>query len=405
MDLQLNLQNGLMACTGAEVNICADGTFDIRLVKLSMQKKLINIDEKKVYAITLDQFKTIQIPGALAVTFTGKGVLIKKTNRLESLSDQNLRPLFPGFKRDEFYLQHFQSGAFSYITFIRKEIADPVLQALKKQGAAILMLSLGPFAVEHVVPLLNNYQEEIHFDGHQLSLNTAKEWLDYQYLTGSKSSFVLKIDLEPIEQHFLLAYAAAFQLLLNDRLDLIEVEIEAFQNDLTEALAKLKFNKYGAIVLVIFFVLLLLNFLLFSFYHADNQELTGKVGERSDLFSDRQRLTSEIKDNELQVKQVGWNHGYRYAYLCDQIGQTVPAAILLQEMMINSIRDNTSGATQKVGLATGSIRIIGTSASMYLINDWLYALKQKSWVKAVKLERYATDDQKGVQVFTILLTY
>ena len=401
----MSMANGMSACAGAEVHLLADGTFDIRMVQLSLQQKLIHIEEKKECKGGLDQIRSIDLKGPLAVTLTGRGVLIKKTGRLESLTEQSLRHLFPGFKPEEFYLQHFKSAVSSFVALIRKEIADPVLLALKKQGAEILLFGLGPFVVDQVIPQLNNYQENLVFDGHKVTLDTQKDWMDYQFTPGLKAEFDLKIDIELIPEHFLVAYAAAFQLILNDRLELIEVESDEIKRRLIEFSAKLKFQRNGAIVLFSFFVLLLLNFLIFSFYHSANEQLAGKAGQRSNLYAGRQKLEAEVKEKEKQVKQLGWNHGEHYAYLCDQIGQTVPASILLNELSVNPLKGNGLVSSEKNELETGSMRITGQSASVYVINDWIYALKQKPWVKAVQLQKYATDDQKGVQVFTLLLSY
>lgn len=401
----MGLNHGITACTGAEVNILADGTFLIRALELSLQKKLIHVEQKKEYTLTLSQIASVKAKGPVAIILTGKGVLIKKTTKLESITEQSLRHLFPGFKPAEFYVQHFSSGENSFVAFVRREIADPVLAAFRKHGAEILLFSLGPFVVEQVIPLLNNYNGDLKFDGHQVVLNEQKDWLDYNYAAGTGAEFEMKIDIESIPQNFLLAYAAAFQLILNDRLELISVDAEEIKQDLAQLLAKLKFKKNGALVLGGIFFLLMINFLLFSFYNSANQRLAGKAGQRSNQSQDRQKLETDVKEKEAQVKLLGWNHGLNYAYLCDQIGQTVPAAITLSELNINAVKDKYTAAVKRNGSETGSLRITGQSASVYVINDWIYALKQKSWVKTVQLEKYGTDDQKGIQVFTLLLSY
>jgi hypothetical protein len=183
------------------------------------------------------------------------------------------------------------------------------------------------------------------------------------------------------------------------------VSDEHIEQDLTELLAKLKFKKNGSIILFSLFAFLLINFLLFSYYNSANQALAGKAGQRSNQSLDRQKLEEDVKEKERQVNLLGWNHGQNYAFLCDQIGQTVPSAITLNELSINSGKDKNRAAEQKDLIETGSMRIIGQSASVYVINDWIYALKQKPWVKTVQLEKYGRDDQKGTQVFTLLLNY
>jgi hypothetical protein len=404
MAFQWGTGHGLSACSGAEVHIYGDETFAIRVVELSLLKSSLHIDRKKEHTIRLDQLADIKITVPMALTLTGKGVLIKKTALLENITEQSLRQLFPAFKPSEFYVQHFNSGDQTYITFIRKEIADPVLAAFRKLGITILVFSLGPFIADQVIPLLNIYGNILEFDGHQVVLTEDKTWQQYTYIAGQQNEFELKIDIEPIPQQFVLAYAAAFQLILNERLELICVADEHIEQDLTELLARLKFRKKGTILLFSIFALLLINFLVFSYYNSANQALAGKAGQRSDQSLDRQKLEQDVKEKETQVNLLGWNHGQRYAFLCDQIGQTVPAAITLHELNINSGKEKSSSVPREL-TETGSIRIIGQSASVYVINDWIYALKQKPWVKMVQLEKYGRDEQKDTQIFTLIVNY
>ena len=255
------------------------------------------------------------------------------------------------------------------------------------------------------MPLLNSYGDQLGFDGHQLLFNEEQHWVDYQYTPGSGREFELKIDIEPIPQQFLLAYAAAFQLILNEKLDLIGVVDQQAQQALTELLAKLKFKKNSSLALLSLFSLLLVNFLLFSHYNTANQTLASKAGQRSTQSLDRQKLAADVKEKEQQVNLLGWNHGQRYAFLLDQIGQTLPPAVTLNELQINQTGSTRSTAEKEMPIATGTIKILGQSASTYAVNDWLYALKKLRWIKAVHLEKYGAGQQQEVPVFTIKLNY
>jgi len=398
-------QHGLSACSGAEVHLLGDGTFAIRVMYLSLHKSHIQIDRKKEYTVSLEQLASIELNGPIALTLTGKGVLIKKTAKLESVTEQSLRQLFPGFKLAEFYVQHFSSGDHSFIALIRQEIADPILKAIRKHGGKILVFSLGPFAAAQVMPLLNHYGTHLDFDGHQVILDEQKNWLDYSYTTGAGTAFQLKLGIEPIPQQYLLAYASAFQLILNERLDLVGVGDQQMEEELAELLSKLKFKKNSALSLYSLFALLLVNFLLFSYYNAANQKLAGKAGRQNTQTFDRKKLETAVIEKEKQVNLLGWNHGQHYSFLCDQIGQTVPAAITLNELHINRLAATPITSDKEVQVETGTIKILGQSASIYAINEWIYALKQKPWVKTVQLQKYTVDQQQDLPVFTIRLNY
>lgn len=401
----LGLQQGLVRCTGAEVHLNPDGSYDIRILCLTLDKKQINITGKKRYSGSVTKITDFVPHGPLAVTLTGKGVLIKKTALLEGASTGALQQLFPALKLDEFYVQHFPAGGHSFVAIVRRELADAVLSVFKKQGAEVLMLSLGPFVVDQVIPQLNVYGESLSFDGHELVLNEAKEWMDYRYNSLSENGFPLKIDLETIPSEYLLAYSTAFQLILNEKLELVQVAAEAIEQRLVAFVAELKFKRNGTAMVVFFFILLLVNFLALSAYNSGNEKLMSKAGRQSYIFENRAKLEQEVKDKEQLVKRLGWNKGYRYAFLCDQIGVTVPKGIILDELQINPLSGGETGLTKGTPLVLGSIKVKGQTNSVYAVNSWIYELKQKNWVKDVQLEKYTADEQRQAQVFTLLLKY
>lgn len=401
----MSLQSTLTKCTGAEVQLLQDGSCTVRFVELLRDKKLIEIVKQQEFSGNLAELIKGRVSGPLAISITGKGVLIKKTKRLAQISEQSLQHLFPQMKLSEFYLQHFVGAEFSFITLIRKEIADHILNAFKDLEVSILMLSLGPFVVDQVIPQLNSYGNTLSFDGHQVLFSEDKLWTEYSYHPEANAPFPIKVDIEVIPEQFLLAYATAFQLMLNAQLDPIAVEDTVIQERLQESTAQLKFQKRGTLVLMSFFVLLLVNFLLLSFYNSENEALSSRAGQKSDVVENRQKLEEELKVKERLVQKLGWNKGYRYAYLSDQIGKTLPPGVRLDELQINPLSEIRTGLAGDVPQEFASMRIKGQTKNVNAINDWIYILKEKKWVKALQLEKYAVDDQKQTQVFTIHLTY
>lgn len=405
MALGWNGQKGLSNSAGAEVFIKADGSFELRLLRISLKASQLLVEHKKEYTVTLDKILPEELEEPLAITLTGRGVLIKKTGKLDLLTEQNLQHLFPNLKLAEFYVQHFVSGGTSFVAIVRREIADAVLNAFKKRGAKVMLMSLGPFVTDQVLAQLNIYSGNLNFDGHQLSLDPEKQWLDYTYTLGANAGFTLKIDIEVMPEQFVLAYASAFQLLLHERLDLIAVENEGLAGQLAEYSARLKFKRKGMLVLAGIFGLLLLNFLVFSHYNAANEEMAGRAGQQSSVTVNKEKMEMELKEKEAMVKNLGWNKGLPYAYLCDQLGQTVPASITLTEMTVNNLLSTGSSLLKETLAEPFTIRLKGQAENVYVLNDWMYVLKQKPWVKKVQLEKYLMDEQQQTQVFTLILNF
>jgi hypothetical protein len=392
--------SSLDSCTGAEVKMHADGTVELRLLNLSLHKKLININWKKNQASTLDKFNA-NISGPVAITLTGRGILFRKTNRIEELTSAGLQGLFPGLKFSEFYVQNFISGDYSFVALIRKETLNLVLKAFVNRKH-VLVISIGVFLVDHVIPQLNIYIDDLEFDGHSISLKEDQTWIDYKPSTLNESGFVLKVDIETIEEKYLLAYAAAFQLILSQRLEPIQIDVEEVQLNKIDFFAKLLFEKRLTIMILSLFLILLVNFFLFTYYNLENANNTGMASQRSEVFLNQKKVGSEISKKELLVERLGWNNGLSYAFICDQIGLIVPSSVTLTELSVNipfvkNVSELESGTKQ--------VKVVGQAPDVYAVNQFIYACKNRKWVKQVKLQKFIADDQQKTQVFSIVIDY
>jgi hypothetical protein len=401
MGFNFRLTSSLDSCTGAEIKMMGDGTVGLRLLKLSLDKKLINIISKNNEESKLENLGA-NLSGPVAITVTGRGVLIKKTKRAEELTNAVIQALFPGLKFTDFYVQNFVSEECSFVSLIRKETLDQVLSALNNNACQVLNVSIGPFVIDHVIPQLNVYNDSLVFDGNSISLNRNRSWNDYMPNVLNESEFEFKLDIEVIEEQFLLAYASAFQLILNHSLVPIQIEVDEVKLIKADFYAKLVFEKRVTIVAALLFLSLLFNFFLFHYYNSENQNFTGMVGQRSEVLVNRKKVQSDINEKERLVEKLGWNNGLSYAFICDQIGEIVPSSVTLTEVSINSNSLKDIAQTQ---LGTRQVKIGGQAQDVYALNRFIYAFKNRKWVKQVKLQRFIFDEQKQTQLFNIIVDY
>src|SRR6202012_6183127 len=99
-----------------------------------------------------------------------------------------------------------------------KTDADAYIKQLNDLGFNEVMLSLGAYPVIHILPQLNIYNDDVRFDGHLIKRNQQQEWTSYSYHKDNRSQFPVKAESETLAEEVVLSYAAAFQLLLHDRL-------------------------------------------------------------------------------------------------------------------------------------------------------------------------------------------
>jgi hypothetical protein len=401
MAYRFSFNSSLDSCTGVEIKMQPDGTVEARFVNLSLDKKLITINWKKAKESALEKV-VADISGPVAITITGRGVLVRKTKRINELTNGALQGLFPGLKFSEFYVQNFVSGDCSFVTLIRRETLSLVLKAFGTNRQNIHMISIGVFVVDHVIPQLNIYNEFLAFDGHSINLDEDKTWKGYNQIVFNDSGFVLKIDIEPIEEQFLLAYATAFQLILNHSLEPVQILVDEIQSNKIEFSAKLLFEKRVTITALILFGTLLLNFLLFTYCDSENKNNEGMVGRQTELSLNRKKVDSEINEKEKLVEKLAWNNGLTYGFICDQIGLIAPNSITLTELSIN-FYSGKEVLEQVPGIRR--LKVSGRAENVYVVNQFIYACKNRSWVKQVELQKFVADEQEKTQSFTIVIKY
>lgn len=396
----------LNTCTGVELHLFPDGSYACRTCSVSLAGNLLNIDSKSEHSGDLASLlKKVPKDKPVALSLTGKGVLIRKTAKIEEIGRDKLNEVFPNLQSDQFYVQNFVSGDLSFVAIIRRDVSDQVLAAFAGEGLNVLLLTAGPFAASAVLRQLNTYGDELCFDGHCVQYTKEWDWTEYRFEPGKKSEFPLKVGMEALPGQFLIAYASAFQLALYPRLPVVSLPAPQVERHLDEFEQKQRFNFRAVAVLSGFFVLLLLNFLLFSYFNSANEALLSQVSQTSASLENLQHTEKEIASNEKLLQELGWNKGIRLSYLADQLGQTLPSSLKLKEIGINPLNVTETGRQRKEIYDTGKIKIRGEASDPAALNNWIYILKEKDWAKQVNLDSFSPSGDDHTQEFTITINY
>ncbi|MXV15756.1 hypothetical protein [Hufsiella ginkgonis] len=399
-----NQYQWLNACTGLEVHILPDQSYSVRAVQVSARKGQLDITSKEIFDGSIPAIiKKLPVELPVAITLTGKGVL---TRQASGTGGDHIHHLFPNLDPANFCIQQFVTGDQVYVSLVRREVAEAITTQLRQAGLMVLSLSLGVFPVAHVLKQFNSYGAEIDFDGHRIISTDKETWESYRYEPGVTAEYPLKIDREVLDDRLIIAYATAFQLVLYNYLVPVVTQDPAMLKVLDEFREGKKFRFRFAATVVVFFVILLVNFIVFSTYHTRNTELAGRVTLGSDNESLVRRLAGEMRSKERLLHDLGWNGGTSYAFICDQVGQTVARGITLTELSINPVSKTFIGGVQAGETEIGRVRIVGSATGIEPVNEWIYLLKQKSWVKEVSLLQYApsADDPEEKQ-FSLSLSY
>lgn len=390
---------------GVAVNIQKDGSCEISCCQVITDHKQLTI-EKKVELDAIDvlpRHLDIKIP--LALNLSGKGILFKQLTAIPEDNQHDISRILPDLNSNDFYLQQFISGDQVFVAMIRRTVADHWINILQHQGFTVLMLSLGPFPVAYILNQLNIYENEVVFNGNKISRDEAMNWTGLSLDPSFTAPFTLKLDSEVIDQKLVLPYATAFQLVLAAKLELIRANVEALEARFQQTIDTKKFKVKGALVLGVFFVLLLVNFVVFSWLNSENIQLNEKVSLSANSSSDMQALTDKIKEKETLLNDLGWDGGINKATLVDQLAALLPGEITMKEIAINPVDDLGNRNRQELKFIDHRIRMAGSSARIIEVNEWIARIKTKKWVKNVQLENYNYNNELSTGKFNIIVDY
>lgn len=393
---------GIDRVLGLELNSLGSQQYSCRYCIVLKKSNNLIVEKKDVLTGSLNVILE-ELPKNIptSVVLSGKGIIHKTQQAPVAHSKDHLfSSVFPSIEQHQFYTQFFREGEATLISIARKQGVDELINKLDGVGVRVLMLSFGAIVTSLIWTQLNSYGEEIQFDGHDFKVSPEKRFISYQFDQEKRNKFPTKIGLELIPEENLVSYAAAFQLHLHQQIEAIIANndkiIERFSNFF--AVANLK-NK-TAIFLSVLFGALLCSFLTFSYYNQKNAELLKKVGSKLSSIDQTDFLRKNISENELLLKKLNWANGYNHGYLINDMGHSMPRQLSLSYIGLNQFKTE-----EEQLLRVPIIRVNGFTDNLSAVNNWIFVLKEKKWIKGVKLLKYQEDEESGRYQFSLLINY
>ncbi|WP_234997733.1 hypothetical protein [Mucilaginibacter sp. OK098] len=397
---------GINEATGISITIGKDGNYIVNVCAVSIQNDQLSFQKKLLDITDINELKKLlPVKSYVSLNLYGKGILQKQIEKTEEINQHNFSQILPNANIEDFYVQNFISGNKSFVSVVRKAEADKWISQLKELGFIALMLGLGPFPVQNVTAQLNVYGNDVIFDGHIIHRNEESEWISVKYHENTTSEFPLKIESESISEKLLIAYASAFQLVLSAKIDGVQAEVPGLNEELKKVLEEKKLKVYGFLTLAIFFILLLVNFFLFSGLNSSNAKLTEQVSRTAQSSSGIQQINDQVQQKDSLLKTLGWEGNINKASLIDQIASLLPEEITWKEAAVDPVDMSASRIQKSIVFYTRKIRITGNSEKIIPVNEWIARIKTKAWVKNVQLDSYTFNSEQNTGQFTILIDY
>jgi hypothetical protein len=387
---------------GIELRLASDQLWSCRSCLVLKEKKRLQIEHLDERIGTLvEVLADLPKRFPIALTLTGKGIVNKQFKLTEAFTNEKVfQQAFPSAEAKDFYRQVHHEKDFYSIAITRRSLIDELCGKLDNAGFTILSLSIGGLPALQIVNQLNSYDPLVVFDGHRFEFTADRLFVGYSYDADSVARFPLKIGGEPMPERQLMAYAAAFQLLLSQQLEPIVVDVETVNDRLNLFLVDANLKNNAVVFGSVIFFLLLFSFCLFSYYNGLNAKLSQQVGAQVSSSAQTEILKNNVAISEASLKNLDWNGGYNFGKLIDEICAMMPRQLALNKLSMN---DFSTG--QEKNERIPNIKINGTTQNLTAVNNWIFELKEKQWVKTVKLLKYQDDVNANCYAFSIMITY
>jgi hypothetical protein len=351
----------LRELTGLEIRLGADGVEAVHACRLQLSGDRLSVTDQHEGLKNIAHFGKHYKAGPVALCLSGRGILVKKIQPVPAVDQHVIQQVLPNANIGEFYCQlenaagEGRAADHAVLSLIRKSVADPLIAALSALGFQVVSLRLG-------------------------------------HPPGEKAGSKIKPELVP-------AYSAAFGVLLAQEHP--EVENQELNENKIQVFAKAKVMGIAAVFGCALLVLLLLNFFLFTHYQAEAGKLTFRKTRSGQEVKKFQQMESGIARKTSLITSAGWTGGYPYAWLTGQLMTGRPAAVEITLFSINPLKAQALVTSREEVYETGKIRISGTCDKAATLNNWLFEIRAREWVKDCSIKAYELNKESGKGQFTI----
>ncbi|MGE0637859.1 MAG: hypothetical protein AB7G44_08380 [Bacteroidia bacterium] len=378
--------------TGVEVVVKSDNEFAFNLITIERKKESLLITNKINNVTDIQKvIEALDINSPVVIVVNGKGIMHRKLQANNRQGASSISAVLPNAKEDDFYIQKFSDD---FVSIIRKSVLDKIVGVFLAAKIWVCEVSVGPFSLQTLNSFISVNEGAMYagdfkvlFVEGKISLIEAKEAI---------IDSTIHVGNEQLKQSELIPFAAAFGYILKDSNRPI-IQIASIESTAKEFFYSKVFKATGWSVLITFFVLLLVNFVLFSVYTEKLNVAQASLTLGQQQIQEYTRLKNELSEKEKFLREAGLSGSSRTSFFADRIAMDLPHDILLEQLLINpsekKIREGEQADfIQKV------IVVKGSCDNSPVLNAWLKILKENDWVRDVEVLNYdhSGSGSKGV---------
>lgn len=350
-------------------------------LQLTIKKQEFVISAKQEFRSLEETLKEIKEQKHLFLILNNEHVLSKKIEFVDENEINLLRIAFPNIVLSDFYHDIFSTNSTSYVSIARKETVNTLLYEYKKVGISIIDFSLGNNVLKNSIALIDDQlittsNAEVNVKNHQIT--------DIKKRTVEPSKYVIN-DLE-ITNAEILPLSGIIAYYSNEKTSNIS-------SSLQETFHQKQFFTIGLKVgLGFIFLILLINFLFFSSYRNEVNDLNGELLLSETYKKQLTALQDQVSKKTRLVKSMNSASNSNVSKYIDELGVSVPEQVLLNQINYQPI-EGVLKADKPILFKENIIVVSGISKNNTAFSNWISVLEKKDWVQNVSIISYGKGDK------------
>ena len=361
----------------------------IAFLQVERKKNEIIISKNEVFS-TIEDLSHEKSKSPVAVVVNNSQVLFKEVQGTDANDRKLLHKAFPNLQTEDFYYEIYRKENISIISICRKIYIDNLLKSLEK-NFRITSISLGLSSIDKLLVVSKETT---------ITTNTQTIFLENEeniILTSQNPSTNYNINGLEINNAFILSFSGLLAFILPST---TTGSINDLNNRLHENFKQQSFfEKVFKSAMIFIISILLINFLLFSYYFDNVTEMTETISLNKVGIENITKTRTRIKEKEERLNNFNTNSEFRSAALINQMVKDLPTSITLTEITFHPLEKKIKDDDQ---ILTNDkfILISGTTLDNEAFTSWIESLDKIKKTDKVMIINFGKD-RENKTVFSL----
>lgn len=309
--------------------------------------------------------------------------IIKELN-----NDKAVQLAYPNIKTSDFYYEILQLKEKTIVSICRKDYVHNLIKKYQEQQLNIIGFNLGNSSITQLLPFIEN---STLLSSNASFVKTNNQPTSIEFHKNSNDTLYSINGIE-ISNKYVLTLASTIGYFINNTIT--ENNFQKFNASINKQyFQKRIFNLGLKIGVVLLFISLLINFLLFDYYNKNIESLSQKAQINQSYKDQLLLLNTEISNKKKLVDEIINSSTSKTSLYFDEIGMNIPNTILLNSIDYQPILKNIE-ENKKIILNYNTILIKGSSSNGLHFSNWIKSLEILDWVKSVAIVNYGSEKNK-----------